>query len=124
MTMNETTDQEWKPQTEGLHQIIVLLKESQSIDNTVQKNVGKVSRLKAQCSFLTYFGSESLFLFFHFKRLEELNKYPDFNNYLIFILTKLNSQGKFEIFFRRVFFQAEWCHHLFSSLHHLRDGSK
>ena len=42
MTMNETTDQDWKPQTEGLHQIIQLLRESQSIDNTVQKNVGKV----------------------------------------------------------------------------------
>jgi len=41
--MNETTDQDWKPQTEGLHQIIQLLRESQSIDNTVQKNVGKVS---------------------------------------------------------------------------------
>jgi hypothetical protein len=45
MTMNETTDQDWKPQTEGLHQIIQLLRESQSIDNTVQKNVGKVSLL-------------------------------------------------------------------------------
>ena len=43
MTMNEPTDQDWKPQTEGLHQIIQLLRESQSIDNTVQKNVGKVS---------------------------------------------------------------------------------
>lgn len=64
MTMNE--DQEWKPQAEGLQQIIQLLKESQSIDNTIQKNVQK--------------------------KLEELNKYPDFNNYLIFILTKLNSQ--------------------------------
>jgi transportin-1 len=40
MTMNE--DQEWKPQAEGLQQIIQLLKESQSIDNTIQKNVQKV----------------------------------------------------------------------------------
>lgn len=64
MTMNE--DQEWKPQPDGLAQIIQLLKESQSIDNAVQKNVQK--------------------------KLEELNKYPDFNNYLIFILTKLNNQ--------------------------------
>ena len=38
--MNE--DQEWKPQAEGLQQIIQLLKESQSIDNTIQKNVQKV----------------------------------------------------------------------------------
>jgi hypothetical protein len=40
MTMNE--GQEWMPQSEGLEQIIQLLKESQSIDNTVQKNVQKV----------------------------------------------------------------------------------
>lgn len=68
MTMNE--DLEWKPQTEGLQQIIQLLKESQSIDNTIQLNVQK--------------------------KLEELNKYPDFNNYLIYILTKLNNQGEFQ----------------------------
>lgn len=40
--MNE--DQDWKPQPEGLQQIIQLLKESQSIDNTVQKNVQKVKK--------------------------------------------------------------------------------
>ena len=43
MTMNE--DREWKPETEGLHQIIQLLKESQSIDNNVQKNVQKVGSM-------------------------------------------------------------------------------
>jgi cation transport ATPase len=42
MTMNEG-GQEWKPQAEGLQQIIQLLKESQSIDNTIQKNVQKVT---------------------------------------------------------------------------------
>lgn len=26
--------------------------------------------------------------------MEELNKYPDFNNYLVFVLTKLTSEGK------------------------------
>ncbi len=26
--------------------------------------------------------------------MEELNKYPDFNNYLIFVLTKLTTEGK------------------------------
>ena len=31
------------------------------------------------------------------QRLEQLNQYPDFNNYLIFVLTKLKSEGK--IFF-------------------------
>ena len=40
MTMNE--EQEWKPQTEGLQQILQLLKESQSSDNAIQKNVQKV----------------------------------------------------------------------------------
>lgn len=29
-----------------------------------------------------------------FQRLEQLNQYPDFNNYLIFVLTKLKSEGK------------------------------
>lgn len=42
MTMNE--EQEWKPQPEGLQQIIQLLKESQSSDNNVQKNVQKVEQ--------------------------------------------------------------------------------
>lgn len=28
------------------------------------------------------------------QRLEQLNQYPDFNNYLIFVLTKLKSEGK------------------------------
>lgn len=27
------------------------------------------------------------------QKLEELNKYPDFNNYLIFVLTKLTTEG-------------------------------
>ncbi len=88
MTMNE--DQEWKPQAEGLQQIIQLLKESQSIDNTVQKNVQKVNIAQS----LTFAKFSHLISYFCFKKLEELNKYPDFNNYLIFILTKLNSQGK------------------------------
>jgi hypothetical protein len=28
------------------------------------------------------------------QKLEELNKFPDFNNYLIFVLTKLTSEGE------------------------------
>lgn len=28
------------------------------------------------------------------KKLESLNQYPDFNNYLIFVLTKLKKEGK------------------------------
>jgi len=34
--------------------------------------------------------------------LEELNQYPDFNNYLIFVLTKLTSEGK-------ICFVTVWC---------------
>jgi len=31
---------------------------------------------------------------FFYQRLEQLNQFPDFNNYLIFVLTKLKSEGK------------------------------
>ncbi|RWS31760.1 transportin-1-like isoform X2 [Leptotrombidium deliense] len=69
----EDTDNEkmvimWSPQEDGLKQILQLLKESQSPDTSTQRAV----QLK----------------------LEELNKYPDFNNYLIFVLTKLNSEDE------------------------------
>jgi len=58
----------WQPQQDGLQQIIQLLKESQSPNTETQRAV----QLK----------------------LEELNKYPDFNNYLIFVLTKLTSEDE------------------------------
>lgn len=32
---------------------------------------------------------------FSLQKLEQLNQYPDFNNYLIFVLTKLKSEGEF-----------------------------
>jgi len=35
-----------------------------------------------------------LFALTLWQKLEELNKFPDFNNYLIFVLTKLTSEGK------------------------------
>ena len=35
-------NEEWKPSNEGLQQIIQLLKESQSTDNNIQRNVQKV----------------------------------------------------------------------------------
>lgn len=54
---------EWEPKHEGLRQILTLLKESQSPDNATQRAVQQ--------------------------KLEELNNIPDFNNYLIFVLTKL-----------------------------------
>uniref|UniRef100_A0A8B9G7F0 Uncharacterized protein n=1 Tax=Amazona collaria TaxID=241587 RepID=A0A8B9G7F0_9PSIT len=58
---------EWKPDEQGLKQILQLLKESQSPDTTTQRAVQQ--------------------------KLEQLNRYPDFNNYLIFVLTKLKSEG-------------------------------
>ncbi|XP_071433893.1 transportin-1-like isoform X1 [Pithys albifrons albifrons] len=57
---------EWKPDEQGLLQILQLLKESQSPDTTTQRAVQQ--------------------------KLEQLNQYPDFNNYLIFVLTKLKSE--------------------------------
>jgi len=54
---------EWVPNTEALQQILTLLKESQSSHTETQQNVQK--------------------------RLEDLNKFTDFNKYLIFVLTKL-----------------------------------
>ncbi|KAK2728037.1 hypothetical protein QYM36_008496, partial [Artemia franciscana] len=33
-------------------------------------------------------------MIFFFQKLEELNKYPDFNNYLIFVLTKLKTEDE------------------------------
>uniref|UniRef100_A0A8C5FD70 Transportin 1 n=1 Tax=Gadus morhua TaxID=8049 RepID=A0A8C5FD70_GADMO len=59
---------EWKPDEQGLQQIIQLLKESQSPDTSTQRSVQQ--------------------------RLEQLNQYPDFNNYLIFVLTKLKSEDE------------------------------
>ncbi|KAL1110373.1 hypothetical protein AAG570_007904 [Ranatra chinensis] len=59
---------DWQPQEEGLRQILQLLKESQSPHTGIQQAVQQ--------------------------KLEELNKYPDFNNYLIFVLTKVNSEDE------------------------------
>ncbi|CAF97100.1 unnamed protein product [Tetraodon nigroviridis] len=61
---------EWKPDEQGLQQILQLLKESQSPDTL-----------------------HTVFLNHLFQRLEQLNQYPDFNNYLIFVLTKLKSEA-------------------------------
>ncbi|KAK7895875.1 hypothetical protein WMY93_021200 [Mugilogobius chulae] len=59
---------EWKPDHQGLQQILQLLKESQSPDTSMQRSVQQ--------------------------RLEQLNQYPDFNNYLIFVLTKLKTEDE------------------------------
>ncbi|UYV65623.1 TNPO1 [Cordylochernes scorpioides] len=66
--MRENMTMVWQPQEEGLRQILKLLKESQSPDTNTQRAVQQ--------------------------ELEELNKYPDFNNYLIYVLTKLTSEDE------------------------------
>ena len=54
----------WQPvQPDGLEQILTLLRQSQSPDTQVQRQVQA--------------------------HLESLNQYPDFNKYLVYILTKL-----------------------------------
>ncbi|CAG2164703.1 unnamed protein product [Oppiella nova] len=58
----------WTPRQEGLDQILQLLRESQSPDTQTQRTVQQ--------------------------KLEELNKFPDFNNYLIFVLTKLKTEDE------------------------------
>lgn len=58
----------WQPDSSGLEQIIQLLKESQSPDNEIQRQVQH--------------------------KLDQLNQYPDFNNYLIFVLTKLTTEDE------------------------------
>lgn len=58
----------WQPDQDGLQQIIQLLKESQSPNTEVQRAVQQ--------------------------KLESLNQFPDFNNYLIFVLTKLKSEDE------------------------------
>ncbi|KAB0801453.1 hypothetical protein PPYR_05807 [Photinus pyralis] len=59
---------EWTPQENGLREILTLLKESQSPDTATQRAVQQ--------------------------KLEQLNKYPDFNNYLMFVLTKLVTEDE------------------------------
>uniref|UniRef100_A0A915KY87 Transportin-1 n=1 Tax=Romanomermis culicivorax TaxID=13658 RepID=A0A915KY87_ROMCU len=56
----------WQPQEQELAQVLQLLKESQSSDTSVQRQ-----------------GQQ---------KLEQLNKYPTFSNYLAFVLARLNTQ--------------------------------
>ncbi|XP_046847049.1 transportin-1-like [Xenia sp. Carnegie-2017] len=58
----------WQPNEQGLKQILELLKESQSHNNAVQRAVQQ--------------------------KLESLNQFSDFNNYLIFVLTKLKTEDE------------------------------
>ncbi|KAJ4926379.1 hypothetical protein JOQ06_008553 [Pogonophryne albipinna] len=96
---------EWKPDEQGLQQILQLLKESQSPDTSTQRSVQQVSFLKPDMDYNTcfvtcyntspsYYRYNSVFLNHFSQRLEQLNQYPDFNNYLIFVLTKLKSEDE------------------------------
>ena len=58
----------WRPEQAGLQQILQLLKESQSPDTNTQRAVQQ--------------------------KLEELNQYPDFNSYLIYVLTQLPQEDE------------------------------
>ncbi|MGH0176976.1 UNVERIFIED_CONTAM: hypothetical protein FKN15_074007 [Acipenser sinensis] len=59
---------EWQPDEQGLQQVLQLLKDSQSPNTATQRAVQQ--------------------------KLEQLNQYPDFNNYLIFVLTRLKSEDE------------------------------
>ena len=58
----------WQPEQSGLQQILQLLRESQSPDTATQRAVQQ--------------------------KLEELNRYPDFNCYLIHVLTELRTEDE------------------------------
>merc|ERR1712223_1857930 len=66
-TLNDQ-EMNWQPEQSGLQQILQLLRESQSSDNATQRAVQQ--------------------------KLEELNRYPDFNCYLIHVLTELRSEDE------------------------------
>ncbi|KAG9264324.1 transportin-2 isoform X1 [Astyanax mexicanus] len=59
---------EWQPDEQGLQQVLQLLKDSQSPNTATQRAVQQ--------------------------KLEQLNQFPDFNNYLIFVLTRLKSEDE------------------------------
>lgn len=57
----------WQPKQEGLEKILQLLRESQSTDVETQSQVQQ--------------------------KLEEYNTYSDFNNYLVFVLARIQTEG-------------------------------
>ncbi|XP_054734628.1 transportin-1-like [Anastrepha obliqua] len=58
----------WEPQAEDLKELITVLKQAQSLDKAAQIAVKQ--------------------------KLEELNQHPDFNNYLMYVLTKLKTEDE------------------------------
>jgi transportin-1 len=81
----------WGPQPEDLDQIITLLKQSQSTDNQIQRNVQMVSFQLDLCVSFRLFHRNP---FISMQKLEQLNQHPYFNNYLIYVLTKLTTQDE------------------------------
>ncbi|XP_071330001.1 transportin-2-like isoform X1 [Trachinotus anak] len=63
-----STRMEWQPDEQGLQQVLQLLKDSQSPNTVTQRAVQQ--------------------------KLEQLNQFPDFNNYLIFVLTRLKTEDE------------------------------
>ncbi|MBV95999.1 Transportin-2, partial [Eschrichtius robustus] len=59
---------DWQPDEQGLQQVLQLLKDSQSPNTATQRIVQD--------------------------KLKQLNQFPDFNNYLIFVLTRLKSEDE------------------------------
>ncbi|CAB1459097.1 unnamed protein product [Pleuronectes platessa] len=59
---------DWQPDEQGLQQVLQLLKDSQSPNTVTQRAVQQ--------------------------KLEQLNQFPDFNNYLIFVLTRLKTEDE------------------------------
>ena len=66
--MAASANSAWVPESSGLAQILSLLRESQSPDTGTQRAVQA--------------------------KLEELNGYPDFNNYLIYVLTQMKDEDE------------------------------
>lgn len=62
---------DWQPTQDGLDQILQLLRQSQSTDVQTQNHVQQ--------------------------RLEELNQFPDFNNYLVFVLSRMRTEGNLQL---------------------------
>jgi transportin-1 len=81
-TASTSNPANWCPNEAELRQCVELLKSSQSTDNTTQRHVQQV---------ITIF--RNLVLTVVLQKVDELNKHPQFGNYLIFILSTLKNDG-------------------------------
>lgn len=87
----------WQPDPNGLNQIVQLLRESQNPDTATQRAVEQVG-VKGRAD--GCLRGSFLFLILpvlysgNVQKLEALNQYPDFNNYLIFVFTKMKREDE------------------------------